>query len=163
MVRILTPTVSVYPFRLTGEGPEYLVLHRREGLDHLGGMWQAVHGGIDDHETAVRAAWREVREEIGVAPQGFWQLDYVETHYLPGRDALRLVPCFAAQLPEDAPLTLGPEHEDHRWLPLDEVMSALMWHSQRQALRTLHETIALPLSEGRPVNPLFEIPPELYR
>lgn len=164
MPQITSPLVSVYGFRLrpTAGGPEYLVLHRREGLDRLGGTWQAVHGGVEPGETAVQAAWREVREETGLTPTGLWQLEYVETHYLPEEDIVRLVPCFAARFPEDAPIRLGPEHDDHRWLPLDGALKLLLWRSQREALRMLHERIAQPLSQGKAVNPLLAIPKELY-
>jgi dATP pyrophosphohydrolase len=121
-----------------------------------------VHGGVEPGETAVRAAWREVREETGVTPLGFWELDYVECHYVPQQDAVRLVPCFAARFPEDARIRLGPEHDDHRWLPLEAALKLLLWRSQREALRILHETIARPLSQGKAVSPLLAIPEELY-
>lgn len=162
MPRILSPLVSVYCFRLTSQGPEYLLLRRREGLDRLGGTWQAVHGGIEPDETAVQAAWREVQEETGVTPEGFWELDYVEVHYSPSQDVLRLVPCFAARLAQDASVRLGPEHDAWCWAPLEDAFQKLVWRSQREALRVLHETIALPLAQGRGVSPLLKIPRELY-
>lgn len=139
-----------------------MLLRRREGIDRLGGTWQVVHGGIDPGETAVQAAWREVQEETGVVPIGFWELDYVEVHYNPPQDALRLVPCFAARLPEAASIQLGPEHDDFRWTPLKAALEELSWRSQREALRVLHETIALPLAEGRPIPTPLEIPKELF-
>lgn len=161
MPKLVSPLVSVYGFRLTAGGPEYLVLHRRDGLDQLGGTWQAVHGGIEPGETAVKAGWREVQEETGVVPDGFWELDYIETHYVPHQDAIRLAPCFAARFPEEARIELGPEHDNYDWLPLDEVLNRLLWRSQREAIQTLHETIALPTFRGETVNPLLAIPEEL--
>lgn len=149
--------MSVYCFRLSPQGPEYLLLRRREGIDRLGGTWQAVHGGIKPDETALKAARREVREETGITPISFWELDYVEAHYSPEQDAIRLVPCFAAQLPGDAQIELGPEHSEHRWVTLDEALQLLIWRSQREAFRILHETIALPLFKGQEVNPLLKI------
>jgi len=163
MPRIVSPLVSVYGFRLGHKGPEYLALHRREGLDRLGGTWQAIHGGIEPGETAIQAAWRETHEETGLAPIGFWELDYLEAHYSPHQDLVRLIPCFGAQFPEDAQIKLGPEHDDARWLPLDGVLERMLWRSQREAFRLLHQEIALPLFEGRPVNPLLSIPEELYK
>ncbi len=162
MPKILSPLVSVYCFRLAAQGPEYLLLRRREGLDRLGGTWQVVHGGIEPGETAVQAAWREVREETGAVPAGFWELDYVEAHYSPSQDAIRLVPCFAARLPDGSAITLGPEHDNFRWTSLDEALEELVWRSQREALRVLHETIARPLAQGKGVPPLLRIPDVLY-
>lgn len=149
--------VSVYCFRLGEHGPEYLLLHRRKGLDRLGDSWQAIHGGIEPGETAVQAAWREACEETGVTPIGFWELDYVEAHYSPQQDLLRLVPCFGAQFPKDAQIKLGPEHDEHRWASLDEAFELLLWRSQRRAFQILDETIARPLSEGREPNPLLKL------
>ena len=156
MPEIITPTVSVYPFRQTQRGPEYLAL-RRANVDHLGGTWQAVHGGIDEGETAVQAAWREVREETGLTPERFWQLDHVETHYLSHKDAIRMVPCFAAELAPDAEPTLGPEHDKHAWLPIDDLRERLIWRSQQKAVQVADETIVRPLLEDRPINPLLEL------
>lgn len=156
MPEIVTPTVSVYLFRQTQRGPEYLAL-RRANVDHLGGTWQAVHGGIDDGETAVQAAWREVKEETGLTPERFWQLDHIETHYLPHKDAIRMVPCFVAELSSDAEPTLGPEHDDHAWLNIDDFRDRLIWRSQQQAVQVAHDTIVQSVIGERPINPLLEL------
>ncbi len=156
MPDIITPTVSVYPFRQAQAGPEYLAL-RRADVDHLSGTWQLVHGGVDEGETAVEAAWREVTEEIGLTPVRFWGLDHVETHYLPPKDAIRMVPCFVAELPPDAEPTLGPEHDKYAWLRIDDLLGRLIWRSQQEAARVAHETIVRPLMEDRPINPLLEL------
>jgi len=158
MPEIITPTVSVYPFRRSEQGPAYLAL-RRADVDHLSGTWQAVHGGIEDGETAVQAAWREVQEEIGLTPLRFWQLDHVETHYLPHKDAIRMVPCFVAELPHSAEPTLGPEHDQHAWLDIDALIERLIWRSQQQAVHVAHDTIVQPLIDERPINPLLELHP----
>lgn len=158
MPEIITPTVSVYPFRRSEQGPEYLAL-RRADVDHLSGTWQLVHGGIDPGETAVQAAWREIQEEIGLTPLRFWQLDHVETHYLPPKDAIRLVPCFVVELSNDAEPTLGPEHDDHAWLGLKDLRERLIWRSQQEAVQVADETIVQPLMDDRPINPLLELDP----
>lgn len=158
MPEIITPTVSVYPFRRGERGAEYLAL-LRANVDRLSGTWQFVHGGIDDGETAVQAAWREVREETGLTPERFWQLDHVETHYLPHKDAIRMVPCFVVELPADAEPTFGPEHNEHAWLRIDDLQERLIWRSQREAARVAHETIVHPLMDDRPINPLLELHP----
>lgn len=35
----------------------------------LPGQWQLPQGGIDDDETPVEAAWRELKEETGLGPE----------------------------------------------------------------------------------------------
>ncbi len=148
-------TVSVYPFRLTSQGPEYLTLHRRAGDPDYGGIWMAVHGKIEAGETAAQAALREVKEEAGLAPIGFWSLDFIEHFYVEREDAVELVPCFAAQLA--GKVMLNAEHDEYRWLKFDEILKVLIWRSQREAIHILHEEIALPLFESRPINPYLAI------
>lgn len=160
MARIEVRTVSVYAFQLAVQGPKYLALHRREGLD-LGGSWQAIHGRINPDETAVQAAWREIQEEVALSPSGFWSLDFIERFYVPEIDTIELVPCFAAQL--EGEVKLGPEHDEYRWMDLDEILKAFLWPGQREAIRILHEEISLPLFERRPINPFLAISPELLK
>ncbi|MFQ5793661.1 MAG: NUDIX pyrophosphatase [Candidatus Bipolaricaulia bacterium] len=154
-------TVSVYPFRITSEGPEYLALHRSPGLE-LEGTWQAVHGKIEPGETAVQAAWRETVEETGVRPVELWMIEYVELFYDERTDQIRMVPCFAAQLDEQSEVRISGEHDDHRWLPLERISSTLIWPNQQAAIEILHRQLARPLAEGREVNPYLKLAPRLY-
>ncbi|OGF53098.1 MAG: hypothetical protein A2Z21_05710 [Candidatus Fraserbacteria bacterium RBG_16_55_9] len=154
-------TVSVYPFRLTTRGPEYLALHRRAGDPDFGDVWMAVHGRIEAGETAAQAGLREVREETGLTPASFWSLDFIEHFYVLSGDAVELVPCFAAEL--DEKVILNAEHDDYRWLPLDKMLKLLIWRGQRESVQTLHEEIAQPLFEGRPINPFLVLSLEQHR
>lgn len=149
-------TVSVYPFRLTSQGPEYLALHRPVGDPDYGGIWMAVHGKIEAGETAAQAAMREVKEEAGLIPISFWSLDFIEHFYVEREDAVELVPCFAAQL--EGEVMLNSEHDEYRWQKYDEILQLLIWRSQREAIHILHEEIALPLFKRRPINPYLLIP-----
>ena len=148
-------TVSVYAFKLTDEGPRYLALLRAPNIDRLSGTWQAVHGSVERGESALQAAVRELKEEAGVQPIRFWQLDFVETFYVPNTDCIELVPCFGA-LVED-PVTICNEHERHQWMTLEEIQSAFVWRNQRIAVQQLHDGIAIPLVNNQPLNPCTEI------
>jgi dATP pyrophosphohydrolase len=155
MAKIEIRTISVYPFRLSAQGPEYLTLHRHAGDRDFGNVWMAVHGRIKRGETATEAAVRETKEETGLAPIGFWSLDFVEHFYVPSIDAVEIVPCFAAQL--EGNVTLNGEHDEHRWQKYDEIEKFLIWRGQREAIQILHEEIATPLFERRPINPYLAI------
>lgn len=148
-------TVSVYVFRLAESGPEYLALHRKEGIDRLGGTWQAVHGGINEGEMAVEAAVREVKEETGLSPIGFWELDLLETFFIHQQDAVELVPAFAAQV--NGEVVLGSEHDEFNWMSLEEIKNAFVWRNQRVAIQELHDSIANPLQMGESINPCLEV------
>jgi len=148
-------TVSVYAFKLTDDGPRYLALLRAPGIDRLSGTWQAVHGSVDKDETALQAALRELHEEAGAKPKRFWQLDFVETFYVPKSDCIEFVPCFGALV--DDPITICDEHEKHRWMTLEEIQNAFVWRNQRVAVQQLHDGIAMPLINNQPLNPCSEI------
>jgi dATP pyrophosphohydrolase len=155
MAKLEIRTVSVYPFRLTAQGPEYLTLHRVKSDHDYGNVWMAVHGRVDEGETVVQAAVRELEEEVGCAPIGFWSLDFIEHFYVPSIDAVEIVPCFAAQL--EGQVTLNAEHDEYRWQNYHEILKLLIWRSQREAIQILHEEITLPLFERRPINPYLAI------
>ncbi len=146
-------TVSVYPFRRTASGTQFLTLLRSQNLS-LGGSWQAVHGSIEPGEKAVDAALRELREETGLDPIRFYVVSYVETIFDPEADAFALVPVFAAELPADAGVVISFEHETAEWCAFMEATSRFIWPSQREAIRRVLEDIAEPAAP----NPWMEFP-----
>ena len=154
-------TVSVYPFALTEQGPRYLALLRAEEIDRLSGTWQAVHGSVDEGETALQAAIRELTEETGLKALAFWQLDYVETFYVPDKDVIEMVPCFAAQL--EGNVSISHEHNDFQWLSIEQAKDTFIWRNQRMAVQELHDSIAMKLEKGLPLNPCAAINPKYYR
>ncbi len=143
MPQIVSRIVDVYPFRRTGSGPEFLLLHRAPGRV-LGDTWQAVHGKIEPGETAVQAALRELREETSLAPLAFWQIDAINAFYVARSDEIMLCPCFAAEVGSSSAVVLSDEHVAHRWLPAAEAVAALMWPGQRRAVREIVEEIITP-------------------
>jgi len=147
MPEIIANVIDVYPFRRKHTRVEFLLLKRTDGV-RLGGTWQAVHGRIEPGETAVTAALRELREETGLRPIRFWQLEFVNTFYLLTDDAVLLCPCFAAQIAPDAEVVLCHEHTDYRWEPSERALRSYMWPGQRHAVREIiGEIIAPGLSE----------------
>ncbi|SDX79406.1 ADP-ribose pyrophosphatase YjhB, NUDIX family [Modestobacter sp. DSM 44400] len=62
---LLVPASYVFLLRDGAAGPEVL-LHLRRATGYLDGHWASLAGHVEDGETAVAAAVREVREEAGV-------------------------------------------------------------------------------------------------
>src|SRR5258708_4951068 len=65
-------------------GSHELLQLRRSPDDLLGGAWSTVRGKIEQGEKAWQAALRELREEAGISPLEFYQLDTVDIFYLHG-------------------------------------------------------------------------------
>jgi dATP pyrophosphohydrolase len=115
---------------------EFLQLRRRAD-DFMGGTWQIVTGTIEPNETAWQAALRELREETGLVPAEFYQLDTIDTFYLSAQDTMWHRPGFCAIVARDSVVTLDHEHDDFRWVSLGEFRSTVMWHGQRLAIDEL--------------------------
>lgn len=132
-----------------GAGPqlEILLLHRAPGRI-LAGMWQGVTGSLEDGERIVEGALREVAEETGLRRadlEALYDLDMVVTFHEPGLDALLVEASFAARVAPGREPTLSEEHDDYRWVPVEEARRMVIWPSYREALRRITEDLADPL------------------
>lgn len=148
----------MYAFRRSERRVEFLML-RRSPSSRLGGTWQCVHGKIEPPERAWQAALRELREETGLTPIGFWQIDFVNTFYVASEDVVMHCPCFAAEIAPDAMVRLSDEHTEFAWAPMFERRGSgdagdgdgwfaieasfrrLMWPGQRTAVREIFAEI----------------------
>src|ERR1043165_3075717 len=83
--RLRTDIVDVYLARRVEDGFEFLQLRRREAP--LAGTWQPVMGHIEERETALAAAVRELHEECALRRDdprllGLWALEQVHPYFL---------------------------------------------------------------------------------
>jgi dATP pyrophosphohydrolase len=129
--------VSCFVVRSTSSGSHEFLQMLRVRSKYMGGTWQLVTGGIDEGETAWQAALRELREETGLVPIEFYQVDVLNTFYLAKTDTISMSPMFCAIVPCDARITLNDEHTDFRWVPRSEIESRIMWPGERAALKEL--------------------------
>ena len=136
-----------------GGAHELLQLRRAPG-EVLAGAWTPVRGGIEKGETAWQAALRELREETGLAPLEFYQLDTIDLFYLVAGDSLWHVPGFCAVVGRDAAVVLNEEHDAHRWTPRAHIDSDFLWPGERAQLAELCREI---LDDG-PAKPHLRVP-----
>jgi dihydroneopterin triphosphate diphosphatase len=125
--------VDVYVLRGTGATMQCLLL-RRAPDRRCPGSWETVHGHIEDDESPVDAALRELEEETGLKPDKLYNLSRVESFYLHARNEVALIPVFVALVGEDAPVRAGPEHDGFRWVGVLEAERLLAWPRERRAL-----------------------------
>lgn len=154
MPQISSEIVDVYVFRRAATGaPEFLQLRRSAGR-YLAGTWHPVAGRIEPGETGVAAALRELREETGLAPARFWQLEHVSTFYVARTDQILLSPSFAAEVPSAADVRLSDEHDQSRWTPWPACRPQFVWPGQRAAL----DEIMTEIVAGGPAEPHLRVP-----
>ncbi|MCG3125862.1 MAG: hypothetical protein CHACPFDD_00689 [Phycisphaerae bacterium] len=140
MPEISAQIIQVFPFRRGAAGVEWLLLRRRPS-SRLGGTWQGVQGKIESGEKAWQAGLRELREETGLTPLRFWQLDSVDAYYVAATDRVMLAVCFAAEVPDGAEVRLCAEHTEVRWRGTSDALREFLWPGQRRALQEIAEHI----------------------
>ena len=152
MPRIISDSVDVYLFRRINGRVQFLLLLRRPEVA-LGGTWHAVHGKVDEGETAYTAAKRQMRETTGVAPRRFYSADLVSQFYDHFSDTVSLTPVFAAQVEGPGPVILARDFSDFAWCDLEEAVARLFSTGQRWAVRHIYDAIAM----GGPEAELYRI------
>jgi len=134
--------VTVFVVRKMGDGAPFEFLQlRRVASDFMGGTWQIIRGGVDPGETYLQAALRELREEANIEPTEFYRLGSVESFYIDADDTLWHAVPFCAIVPANEHVAINEEHDEFRWVPLDQIEQQTMWASERSILRDLQRDI----------------------
>lgn len=127
--------VDVYPLRRPGSTLEVLALRRAPG-GRCSGAWEVVHGSIEEGETPLQAALRELGEETGLTPERLYNLSRVETFYRHRVDEVAFIPVFAAFVP-NAAVRSSSEHDAFEWLSFPAARERLAWPRERRALKDI--------------------------
>ncbi len=118
-----------------------LVLQRKDDPE----FWQSVTGALEDGETPLQTAYREVAEEIGVilCPDANSIVDCASTNqyeirpqwqyrYPPGATT-NTEYVFRAQIPADSDIQLS-EHLSYEWLPKSTAIAKMWSPSNKDAV-----------------------------
>jgi dihydroneopterin triphosphate diphosphatase len=147
--------VEVYLFRRRGRRVEFLLLRRSPTRRTLPGVWQPVTGKRLPRERMLAAAMREVREETGLEPRRWWELETMTLYPDNARDAIMAVPLFAAEVDARATVRLSREHVALAWLGAREAARRVLWGSQRRGLDAVKREVL----RGGPLAAALEITP----
>ena len=130
--------VCVFLFRQRKDSREYLLLHRVAGQ---GNFWQGVTGALEEGETLLQAATREVLEETGLIPIDICSIDFKyrfpvsdewREAYAPGTDDI-VEHIFVAEVDGGEP-TPSSEHDAWQWRPPGEAAAMWKWQNNIDAL-----------------------------
>lgn len=137
----MIPVLHVEPYRRVNGNIEFLIVKR---TPQDGGFWQPITGGIEDGEEMADCLLRELAEETGITE--FLHLsDEICRQNFSGSDGTQYYDVvYAVEVHPETVISLNPdEHEDHRWLPLEEAINMLKWDGNKAAMRTVHQYILL--------------------
>ncbi|HEY8310442.1 MAG TPA: ATPase, T2SS/T4P/T4SS family, partial [Gemmatimonadaceae bacterium] len=140
MTRIEVGVVDVYLVDPQTEVWRVLAL-RRASTARCAGAWEAVHGHIESEESPEDAAVREVLEETGLDIQRMYTIT-VHSFYLQKRARIEVAVVFCAFVDSGTPVTLGPEHDQYAWLPMDTAGNRFTWPRAGQALSEIGKLLS---------------------
>ena len=130
-----------------GTSTEILMLRRSPSKIVLPGLWQCVSGSLEDGESIVAGALRELQEEIGFGAaeiEGFFDLDQVNQFHAPSVAAIVTSAIFAVRVRAGAEPALSHEHDAMRWVPPAEALELAIWPAYRESIRRIQENLLDP-------------------
>jgi hypothetical protein len=71
----------------------------------------------------------------------WWALEHLATFYDTGRDHVRVVPVFAAEVAWTDRVDLSHEHDRYAFVSLAEARRRVLWATQRQAIVALRDEV----------------------
>lgn len=139
--------VHIFLYRYTQNGYEYAIFQRSDMPE----CWQGVCGGLENSETLLEGARRELFEEAGISQKlPLYQLESIS--YLPdnifsqkaratwGKNIV-VVPMYFFAVPFDGTVQLSHEHTTVEWLEYDAAYDRIYFKDQKIALYELNERL----------------------
>jgi len=131
---------------LVHDNDRVLLLHRRP---ERGNFWQPITGSIEEGESPLDAAYREVLEETGSAGEpeamGFTQSFMIDSHYLASRFPIPIIASevgFKAALDSQRAIRMDDdEHDEYGWFTFPDAYERIRWSDDREALERLEVRI----------------------
>jgi 8-oxo-dGTP pyrophosphatase MutT (NUDIX family) len=106
-----------------------------------GGHWDFPKGHIDDGETEIQTALRELEEETGITHaniiEGF--RDTITYTFSGDQGPIEKEVVFFIAITKESKVVLSHEHIDYSWLDFDSAFSRLTYDNARQVLRNAIE------------------------
>lgn len=141
MPQVISEIVELSVFYRKSKQTRYLLLRRAKHKKPYPGIWQFITGRVEEGESSIDAALRELREETGLPPKAMWLVPYTLQFYDASNDKIHLSPLFAVEVDSRAEIRLSGEHDKFAWLTYRQAIGRLVWPVQREGLEVIQKFI----------------------
>ena len=94
--------------------------------------WSIINGGVEDTETFENASIRETFEETGLEIKNLIYSGHTSKYEYP-KGNLREKRIFIG-IVDNENIVLSEEHEDFKWVPLDNLQKVFSWTESKEVL-----------------------------
>ncbi|XP_040277119.1 bis(5'-nucleosyl)-tetraphosphatase [asymmetrical] [Bufo bufo] len=121
---------------------EFLLLQTSYGIHH----WTPPKGHVDPGEDDMTTALRETEEEAGLQPGQFHIMDGFrkELNYEVNNKPKTVIYWLGELKDRNAQVKLSNEHQDYRWLRLQEACSYVGYQDMQNTLKEAHQFLQGP-------------------
>lgn len=141
MPNIISNTIQLHVVKIIEDKILHLALRRSMQKKPYPGIWQVITGTIEENETALQTAIREIKEEIGIQPIRMWTIPGIASYFNTKQDSVGLSPVFGALVDNNSEIILSEEHDKYEWLPLAQANELIIMPSQQQFAKVFEDTI----------------------
>lgn len=142
MINFTSNTIQAHVAARTPDGKiKYLLLKRSPDNPVYPNIWQVITGRIEENETAVQAAIRELREETALLPLKMWTIPYLAHFFNPRKNEINASPVFAFFTDYIENISISNEHSDFLWADFNNAINRLELPSHKEGTKLFREYI----------------------
>ncbi len=135
MAKKLPFQVDIILFYISDSTIEYLLLKRQK---ERGGFWQPITGGLEEGESLLYAARREVWEETGILKvKNSYDMKY--SFSFMAKDKVITEHVFAFEVYDKKIVIEEREHSNFGWFEFDDAVKLLKWDTNISSLTKLNK------------------------
>ena len=122
---------------------KFLILKRSATMKVYPNLWQVITGTIEENETALQTALRELDEETGLIPKKIYTLPYLTTFFNAKKDTINASPVFGVVVDYANEIKLSDEHSEYLWLSFNDILQKLELPSHIEATKIFYNFVLI--------------------